>query len=141
MDSKQRLRVVMRILAAWGLLILAALNIVSNAQATQDALNGFLEVNKGLDDVTRWENRLAQLKSDIPENAGVIGYLSGDPQNIEFNLTQYAIIPLVLRHGTNSEWIILNFPNKTIHIILQKYGLVNYAVKPYGYGLYLIHKK
>ena len=137
----QRLRIMLRILAAWGLLILAVFNIISSAQTTWNNWNGFLQVNGGVDDVTRWENRLAQLKSDLPANAGVIGYISGDPQGIEFNLTQYAIIPLVLQRGINSEWIIVNYPDKAIHLILQKYGLENYAVEKYGYGLYLIHKK
>lgn len=136
----QRLGVIMRILIAWGLLILAAINILSNAQITQNTWNGFIQVNQGVDDVTRWENRFAQLKSDIPANASVIGYISGDPQDIEFNLTQYAIIPLVLRRGSNSEWIIVNYPSKAIHLVLQKHGLENYTVLKYGYGLYLIHK-
>jgi hypothetical protein len=130
----------LRIVAAWGLVFLAAVNIVNYAQALKVAWGSYVYF-ESVDDVTRWENRLAELKSQIPPNVEV-GYISADPQGIEFYLTQYAIIPLVLQHGTTPDWIIANYPGKTIQIVLQKQlDTEKYAVENFGYGLYLVHKK
>jgi len=137
----KRLRIILRILAAWSLLILALINIVNYARTTRDNWTWFINVNEKVDEVTRWENRFAQLKTHIPADTKVVGYIAGDSQKIEFDLTQYAIIPQVLRAGTAPAWIIANYNGKPIRQVLQKLGLNNYSLENYGYGLYLIHKK
>jgi hypothetical protein len=137
----QRFKFILRILAACSLLVLALVNIGSYARITRDNWEGFMQVNGGVDDVTRWENRFAELKLKIPADAGVIGYISEDPTDSEFILTQYAIIPFVLRRGTTQKWIIANIQGKPIHQVLENLGLKNYSVENYGFGLYLIHKK
>jgi hypothetical protein len=136
-----RLRVVLQIIASWSLLILALINIISYAQLTQSHWNWFFNVSKGVDDVTRWENRLTKLKSQIPVDSGVVGYISSDSQYIEYYLTQYAIIPHVLLRSAKPKWIIANYNGKSIQQVLQNLGIKNYSLDDYGYGLYLIHKK
>jgi hypothetical protein len=137
----KRLKIVLRSIASWGLLILALINIINYAQLTQNQWNWFFKVSKGVDDVTRWENRLTKLKSEIPDDSGVIGYISSDSQYIEYYLTQYAIIPHVLLRSTKPKWIIANYNGQPIQQALQKLGIKNYSVNNYGYGLYLIRKK
>ena len=137
----QRFMTILRILAACGLLLLALVNIGSYARLTQDNWEGFMRLNGGVDDVTRWESHFEELKLKIPANAGVIGYISEDPTDSEFILTQYAIIPFVLRRGTSQNWIIANVRGKPIHQVLENLKLKNYSVENYGFGLYLIHKK
>jgi hypothetical protein len=57
-------------------------------------------------------------------------------------LTQYTIIPLVLERGTAPDWIIANYPGKTIQLVLQKHlELEKYTVENFGYGLYLVHRR
>ena len=137
----KRLRIVSRSIASWGLLILALINIINYAQLTQNQWNWFFNASKGVDDVTRWENRLTNLKSEIPDDSGPVGYISSDSQYIEYYLTQYAIIPHVLLRGTKPKWIIANYNGTPIQQVLQNLGIKNYSVNDYGYGLYLIHKK
>jgi hypothetical protein len=120
---------------------MAAASMINYAQETKVAWDTFVHVGY-VDDVTSWENRLAGLKSKIPFKEGRVGYISGDPQMVEFILTQYAILPLVLQGGTDTEWIIANYPGRPIHLILEKkFPADSYSVENYGYGLYLIHKK
>jgi len=130
-----------RSLAAWALVILAAVNILFNAPQLLGDWNVFIGVNKGVDDTTHWVNRFEQLKKDIPSNVRFVGYIAEDPQHVEFILTQYAIIPLVLQNGTGPEWIIANFPGQNIQSVLRNSGIEYDAIKDYGFGIYLVHKK
>jgi hypothetical protein len=137
----KRVRFLIRLMAVWALVFLSVVSIVKNAQEMQSVWGSFVH-SGGIDDVTRWENRLAELKSHIPLNAGRVGYISSDPQGNEFILTQYSIIPLVLEHGTAPDWIIANYSGKAIHQVLQnQLEVENYTVENYGYGLYLVHRK
>lgn len=139
--AMKRLQFLLRIAAVWGLVVLAAVNIVNYAHDLKVAWGSFLYFD-GIDDITRWENRMAELKSHIPPNAGTVGYISSDPQWDEFILTQYTIIPLVLQRGIDHDWIIANYPDKSIQLVLNKQlDLEKYAVENFGYGLYLIHKR
>jgi len=131
----------LRTLASWSLLILAIINLVQYARSINSELAWFFNSNNGIDDVTRWENRLEKLKNAIPSQVRTLGYISNDPQNIEFVLTQYTIIPRVLRRGIDPAWNIANYPGKAIHQALQKHGLTNYDLENFGFGLYLVHTK
>ena len=141
LPSIKRIRAFLRPLASWGLLILAMISIINYAKITKNDWNAYMTVLDGVDDATRWENRFADLKSSIPADASVVGYVSADPQNVEFILTQYAIIPFILQHGTAPEWIIFNYQGKSIRLALEKLGLKDYSTESYGYGIYLVHKK
>jgi hypothetical protein len=137
----KRVRFILRLAAVWALVLLSVNNLINYALDTKSVWDSFVHYGN-VDDITRWENRLAELKSHIPLNAGRVGYISSDPQGNEFVLTQYTIIPLVLERGTAPDWIIANYPDKSIQLILQKQlDLEKYAVDNFGYGLYLIHKK
>ena len=130
-----------RLAAVAALLVLSAAALVNYANETKDAWGSFTH-SGSIDDVTRWENRLAELKVHIPLGVSKVGYISDDPQWDEFILTQYTIIPLVLQQGTAPDWIIANYPNKTIHQVLQKQmDVENVTVENFGFGLYLVHKK
>jgi len=137
----QRLKFGVRLGAVLALFLLSAVSLASYAFDTRNAWRGF--VARGtVDDITRWENRLAELKSHIPPGVDRVGYISSDPEHIEFYLTQYAIIPAVLERGVAPDWIIANYSDKSIQLILKKYlDLDQYAVESFGNGLYLVHKR
>jgi hypothetical protein len=137
----KRVKFFLRLSAVWILVLLSVSSLVNYAQDTKVVWDSFVHYGS-VDDITRWENRLAALKSQIPLSAGRVGYISSDPQGNEFVLTQYTLIPLVLERGTAPDWIIANYPGKTIHRVLQnQLEIENYTVESYGYGLYLVHRK
>jgi hypothetical protein len=99
--------------------------------------------------VAEWERRLIPLKKIMPFSKGVVGYVSDSEDlgidyynpddQIEYTLTQYVMAPIVVRKGTDHEWIIGN---------LSKQGYENwsrsnpghYDVTSLNYGFYLIHR-
>ena len=131
----------LRRLAAWGLIFLAMVTILNEVRVSREIWKSF-RASGGVDYVTLWENRLTELKSQIPPDVTRVGYISSDPEHIEFYLTQYTLTPMVLEHGTAPDWIIANYAAKTIHLVLRKQlDLEQYAVDNFGYGLYLVHKR
>ena len=137
----KRASFVLRLAVVWALVLLSINSIVNYTLGTKIVWDSFVYYGK-VDDITRWENRLAELKSHIPLNAGKVGYISSDPEGNEFVLTQYTIIPLVLERGTAPDWIIANYSGKDIHKVLQsQLEIEDYTVENYGYGLYLVHRK
>jgi hypothetical protein len=140
LSSINQVRVLLRLLAPWGLLILALISIVNYARVSQMDWNGYVHDLAGMDDVTRWENRFTELKSRLPANVGNVGYISTDPQYVEFELTQYALIPFVLHDNKVLDWTIIIQQGKPIHLVLEKLGLINYSTESFGYGIYLVHK-
>jgi hypothetical protein len=139
--NRERFLFLLRKFAAWGLIFLAVTTLVTEAKATRDVWNSF-QAFGGVDDVTRWENRLAELRTHIPSGVDRIGYLASDPEHIEFYLTQYIVIPAVLERGIAPDWIIVNYQGKSIQLVLKKQlDLDKYAVENFGYGLYLVHRR
>jgi hypothetical protein len=95
-----------------------------------------------VDEVSRWESRLALLKAKIPPGVNRVGYVSEDHQYNEYNLTQYAIIPLVLERGQGPEWIIANDSGSGRNVRRLLNGdTLGYDIENFGFGLYLIHRK
>lgn len=139
--TRERFLFLLRRFAAWGLILLAVTTLINEAKVTHNAWNSF-QASGGIDDVTRWENRMAELKAHIPPGVERVGYLSSDPQQTEFYLTQYVLTPMVLEHGIAPDWIIVNYQGKSIQLVLKKQlDLEKYAVENFGYGLYLVHKR
>ena len=103
----------------------------------------------GRDEVSNWENRFHPLKQQLPVGIEQVGYLSerdmptghfsGTDQSHEFNLTIYAMAPVIVRRGANSEWIIGNFGTRKFEAWLQ--GAIGaHETENIGGGIYLIHR-
>lgn len=125
---------VVRVAALAILLIIVGMNLM-------DLKNRLTPDEDPLPDV-----RLADMRQLLPKE-GYAGYLSdAPPVNAltdlaavkKFYLTQYALVPLVIRPGTQDEFIIANFSDPHAAAI-QMTGLT--LVKDFGGGLMLLRKK
>ena len=57
----------------------------------------------------------------------------------EFNLTIYALAPVVVRRGGNYAWIVGNFGSTKFEAWLQE-AIGRHETKSMGGGIYLIHR-
>ena len=132
----------LRIAAVWALVLFATASLVNYAGQTKIAWDSFVSFNR-VDDVSRWESRIAPIKAKIPPGVSRVGYVSEDPEGNEFILTQYALIPLVLKKGQDPEWMIGNDANHSGKKILRLLDgdTSEYDLESFGFGLYLIHRK
>jgi hypothetical protein len=99
--------------------------------------------------VANWDERVSNLIAPLPFERGLIGYISnadipGSAFNeadtsAEYVLTQYAVAPLILVHGTGQEWDILNLEPDTFET-WKLANLNNFEVINFKGGLYLVHK-
>ena len=98
--------------------------------------------------VAEWERRFARLKEVFPLTRGVVGYISdpdvsgypyGPDDELEFNLTQYTMAPLIIHKGTNFEWIIGVLSNSVYQDWAQSHG-AEFKSTFYKYNIYLIHR-
>jgi hypothetical protein len=101
-----------------------------------------LLVNK--DGTVQWENRMQAVRERLPATVREIGYVS-DSENVgsmvqEFVLTQYALIPVVVRRGTEYEWIVGNFTQPGFEALLAGEIPGDYTIEKLGAGIYLIHR-
>ena len=103
----------------------------------------------GKDEISSWENRLHPLKQKLPPGTAYVGYLgewdlpgvqySMTDQLHEFNLTIYALAPVIVRRGSNYAWIVGDFGSREFEPWLRN-SIGNYKIEDIGGGIYLIHK-
>lgn len=99
----------------------------------------------GQDARTLWEQRLEELRDDLPKD-GLVGYVSEqdipgapfDPidTNEEYALTQYFLAPLILQRGAGYEYVIGNFGSPDYDYRVEE-NLGIELVASYGMGIYL----
>jgi hypothetical protein len=100
------------------------------------------------DGVYDWDTRLSALRTDLPADVKVVGYISdwdvqpdyNYPDNeTEYVLTQYSMAPVVVARGADREWVIVNLAPKDFETwrATQPSDL---DVKKYPLGLFLVHK-
>jgi hypothetical protein len=101
------------------------------------------------DPVADWEKRFAQIKTKIPFERGVVGYISdadipGAAYNAandegEYVLTQYILAPIIIKRGTAQEWNIANLDRAAFEL-WSKFNSSRFEVTPFKGGLYLLHR-
>ena len=96
------------------------------------------------DGAAQWEARMRSVREHLPASVVEVGYIA-DSENLgskieEFLLTKYALIPVVVRHGTDYEWIIGNFTQSGFRQIIDAQIPEGYTLDKLGAGIYLIHK-
>jgi hypothetical protein len=143
MDIKFRL---FRFLAIFALVIYG-LNVSFGNWAT--ALNLSRSNSTVNDSVTDWEKRMKRVKSRLPENVAVVGYVADwdlpgvetNPvdQDTEYVLSQYALAPIKVVPGLEAEWILGNFVTPDFRTWLDQ-SLSAYEMTEIGYGIYLVHR-
>lgn len=105
--------------------------------------------SKATDYVSNWERRMQPVKRKLPAGTANVGYVADEdlrtvwaPTNgemVEFDLTRYALIPLVVQHGVKYPWIIGNFSSKNFENWLTS-SIGAYQIEDLGSGIYLIHR-
>lgn len=99
--------------------------------------------------VAEWERRFAPLKKIMPFTKGTVGYVSdsgglgvdyGNPDaEIEYTLTQYVMSPIVVRKGTDHEWIIGNLSKQGYQDWIRA-NPDHFDITALSFGVYLIHR-
>ena len=98
------------------------------------------------DEVARYVERVAELRTVLPPS-GHVGYISDVPvsefsDNAEvlrrYGLTQYTLIPVLVRRGTDDSLIIGSFRNAAAATSRTKDFTV---VKDFGHGLVLLQNR
>lgn len=136
----------LRLLAIISLVTFSFYVAVMNGLAAQARWN---QDSLSLDTISKWEERVKPVLDLVPSDITVIGYVADwdipgsqygviDQEN-EYTFTQYALTPLRVVPGLESEWIIGNFTNEGFRTWLDK-NLPSYEITPIGRGIYLIHR-
>ena len=95
------------------------------------------------DGVAKWEERMQPVREYLPPSVREAGYLSDPDQTAqvqEFSLTRYALAPVVVRPGTEYEWIVGNFTQPGFEAVLNTQIPSGYTLEKFGAGIYLIHR-
>ncbi len=105
-------------------------------------------VRRVQDDPSNWENRLQAVKQKLPAGTQYVGYIADEtlrgqaPTNgelVEFDLTKYALSPVIVHRGVKYPWIIGNFSARNFDGWLK--SLIGaYEIQDLGSGIYLIHR-
>jgi hypothetical protein len=102
--------------------------------------------SKQEDEIERYTERLEQIRALLPRT-GRVGYVCDVPADAisttpdarkTFGLTQYALVPLVVRPGTADPFIIGNFSNPVAAARARKELRV---IRDFGNGLMLLQKQ
>jgi hypothetical protein len=96
------------------------------------------------DGTLQWEARMRAVRERLPASVREVGYISGS-ENLastiqEYLLTKYALIPVVVRQGTDYEWIVANFTQTQLQPILDAKIPQGYTLEKLGAGIFLIHR-
>ncbi len=129
------------------IIFLAGFSVYSSFQywmAIQKNWNPGLVLN---DPESKWEKRV--LAINLPSNIGKeIGYVAdwdinpnSDPigQDEEYVLTQYTLAPLIVKRGSEFEWIVGNLTLPQAGDWLSQ-NFKDATIHDYGWGIYLIHR-
>ncbi len=95
------------------------------------------------DGVKKWEERMIPIRKYLPASVHEVGYISDNESSAiyeEYSLTQFALAPVVVRHGVDFEWIIGNFTQRDFENILDQNISSNFTIQKIGAGIYLIRR-
>src|SRR5512141_1776447 len=118
---------------------------VTYLMANIQAWNPRLITNDGVYD---WDTRLSVLRSELPSDVKVVGYISdwditpdyNYPNNeTEYVLTQYTMAPVVVARNGEHEWVIVNLSPKDFET-WRATQPADIKVTKYPLGLFLVHR-
>lgn len=111
--------------------------------------NSTRNLDKGAEAIIRWETNLAPVKTTIPIQRGVIGYVAEwDIQGAEYEywdqmaeylLTQYTLAPLIVKQGAVAEWNVAVLPATSMQVWQQEHK-GKFQVIPLKHNVYVLHK-
>jgi hypothetical protein len=110
------------------------------------AWNPRLITNDGVYD---WDERLADLRADLPPDVKVVGYVSdwdvlpeyNYPNNeTEYVLTQYTMAPVIVAREAGHDWVIVNLTPKDFET-WRATQPADIEVTKYPLGLFLVHRR
>jgi hypothetical protein len=88
-----------------------------------------------------YARRFQKIREDLPAK-GRVGYLTDmkqDPGDLEFQLTQYALSPLILEKSGTTQFVVGNMLKAPEAEFLNSKGLVQ--LRDYGAGVFLFARK
>jgi hypothetical protein len=102
------------------------------------------------DMISSWDKRMAGLRTDLPVDVKVLGYVGNwdilpesdyvyADEETEFVLTQYALSPVIVKRDDNEEWVVLNLNPKAYDIWIQGQPQ-DIKITEYGLRIFLVHK-
>src|SRR5215216_7911808 len=88
------------------------------------------------DGAAQWEARMQTVRERLPDSVREIGYISGS-ENLgsmieEYLLTKYFLIPVAVQQGTDYEWIVGNFTQPNVEVILDTKIPKDYTLEKLG---------
>lgn len=99
--------------------------------------------------IEAWTERLEPVKTALPIQRGVIGYVgewdvpgtsySYWDQESEFMLAQYTLAPLILERGAVEEWNVAVLSRASFGI-WQKANAGEFEITPLKHNMYLLHR-
>ncbi len=128
--------------ALFVLVVVALFSNLSHFARTRDMAPSTAERPDG---ITDWDNRLSRLRNDLPV-FGHVGYVAdwdipgqkgSSDLDMEYRLTQYALLPLVVERGSTDKFVIGNITVAQVDKTLETLFNV-YTLKHYGFGIYLM---
>ena len=127
------------------LILVSAYSSVAYLIERIQAWNPMLITNDG---VSGWDTRLSALRTDLPEDVKVVGYVSDwdvlpeydYPNNeTEYVLTQYSMAPVIVARDDEHEWVIVNLRPKDFET-WRATQPADIEVTKYPLGLFLVHR-
>ena len=127
------------------LLLISVYSSLSFLVQSIQAWNPRLITNDGVFD---WDARLSDLRTHLPSDVKIVGYVSDwdvlskynyADSETEYVLTQYALAPVVVTRNGQEKWVVVNLKPGDFQtwVASQSPGI---QVKEYGPGLYLVHQ-
>ena len=126
------------------LLLSAAVLFTSYRMAGQISLETLLS-KPAPDPVSEWETNLTTIRADLPAS-GTVGYVADwdipgsdfnqDDQDVEYILTQFALVPLLVQRGVDHPFVIGNLTDENLAKALETYHLS--LLEKYGRGIFLL---
>lgn len=133
--------------------VLAVLCLLGDGFQLSAQVKTFEPANASNNVVSSWEMQMNPVRQTLPPDVFIAGYLESSdiPDSLrgfyinEFFMTQYALAPVVLKRGTEQNWIIGNFGKKKqlSPKVVKRWldgQLGNYSIQDFGSGIYLIHR-
>ena len=134
-----------KIFAIAAILVLISLSIFSRLTVHSQTLKTWKPGQVGKDPISLWDHRLKRMKGLLPAH-GVIGYINdssvpgrkadGLDASGEYNLTRYALAPLILANDSKHDLVVGNFTISETPPPFEKMGFS--VVKQIDSEIYLL---
>lgn len=138
----------LRLIRNLALILFILLSVYSSVTYLIERIQAWNPVLITNDGVYDWDTRLSDLRTDLPADVKVVGYISDwdvlpkyqyANNETEYVLTQYTMAPVIVVRGADREWVIVNLRPKDFET-WRATQPSNIDVTQYPLGHFLVHK-